>query len=51
MTVEELIKELKRLPAHAQVRVAEESSIWEHPIINIDEEAGEVRIEYRESDE
>jgi len=50
MKVEELIKELKKMPQDAEVRVMEESDCLEHPIIHVAEESGEVRIEYRYED-
>ncbi len=50
MTVKELIDELKNMPQEAEVRVMEESDCWEKPIIHVAEEAGEVRIEYRDEE-
>lgn len=51
MTAREIIEKLKKMPEDAEVRVMEESEDWEHPITCVVEEAGEVRIEFREDDE
>ncbi len=48
MIVQELIDELKKMPKDAVVRVGEESGCEEHPILGVELEAGDVRIEYRE---
>jgi hypothetical protein len=51
MIVEELIDELRAMPRGAEVRVMEESGCLEHPIINVVQESGEVRIEFRDTEE
>ncbi len=51
MKVKDLIEELEKMPENAEVRVGEESGCFEHPILGIVEEAGDVRIEYREDEE
>ncbi len=51
MKVKELIDRLKELDGEMEIRVANESSSTEHPIIYVAEEAGEAKIEYRDTDE
>jgi len=51
MTVKQLIEYLKKMPQDAEVRVMEESDCLEHPIIHVEQESGDVRIEYRYTDD
>lgn len=47
MTVEELIKKLKKLPKDAEVKTREESDCEEHEILDVYSSSDEVIIEYR----
>lgn len=48
MKVEELIKELEKMPKDGTVRIQEEGDMWEHPIIHLEEECDDVLIIYRD---